>query len=174
MTIPGWSNHRTSRQKWLYDQADWSLYERVTAETIRSDVEWDVDSFTEKIIAAAKKAIPRSSGRIGPKSVPWWYPEVKAAIRRRRKCLRSLRRLQRSNPSQPDALASFQEAKAEAKKAVNQAKQQSWEDFVAKISPSSTTTELWRLRGNRQQRPVVLKKVNGFTDNPEEAAEELA
>lgn len=40
------------------------------------------------------------------------------------------------------------------------------------------TTEQWRtvntLRGNRQQRLVVLKKVNGFTDNPEEAAEELA
>lgn len=49
---------------------------------------------------------------------------------------------------------------------------------MAKISPNSTTTELWRtvntLRGNRQHRPIVLKQENGFTDNPVEAAEELA
>ncbi|XP_062542088.1 uncharacterized protein LOC134210084 [Armigeres subalbatus] len=30
------------------------------------------------------------------------------------------------------------------------------------------------LRGNRQQRPVVLKRVDGFTDDPKEVAEELA
>ncbi|XP_062542376.1 uncharacterized protein LOC134210345 [Armigeres subalbatus] len=39
-------------------------------------------------------------------------------------------------------------------------------------------TELWRtvnaLRGSRQQRTLVLKQVDGFTDNPQKAAEELA
>jgi exonuclease III/ribonuclease HI len=178
VSLPGLSNSRTVRQKWLYDHADWSLYECITAETIHPDVEWDVITFTEKIIDAAKQSIPRTSGRVGPKAVPWWCPDTKAAIRRRRKCLRSLRRIQLSDPDQPEALARFQEARKVARKAVNQAKKQSWENFVAKISPNSTTTELWRrmniLRGSRQQRTVVLKRADGFTDNPEEAAEELA
>ncbi|XP_062534266.1 uncharacterized protein LOC134203408 [Armigeres subalbatus] len=104
--------------------------------------------------------------------------EAKSAIRLRRKCLRSLRRLRQCDPGHPEALTKFQEARAAARKAISKAKEQSWENFVAKISPSSTTTELWRtvntLRGNRQQRPVVLKRTDGYTDNPEEAAEELA
>lgn len=92
---------------------------RLTAETIRPDVERDVESFTEKIIVAAKRSIPRSSGCIGPKAIPWWCSEVKTVIRWRRKCLRALRRLQRFDPNQPEALASFKEAKAAAKKMVN-------------------------------------------------------
>jgi ribonuclease HI len=178
VSLPGWSHSSTSRQKWLYDRADWPLYECITTETIRPDVEWDVSSFTEKIIAAATKCIPQTSGRVGPKAVPWWCPEAKVAIRRRRKCLRSLRRLEQSDPNKPEALARFQEARAAARKAISEAKEQSWEKFVGKISPSSTTTELWRtvntLRGSRQQRTVVLKRANGFTEDPEEAAEELA
>ncbi|XP_062542164.1 uncharacterized protein LOC134210157 [Armigeres subalbatus] len=133
MFIPGWSCFRIARQKWLYDRADWPLYECITAQTIRPDVEWNVESFTEKIIAAATRAIPRSSGR---------------------------------------------EARAVARKVVKQAKEQSWEKFVERITPSSTTTELWRtvntLRGSRQQRSVVIKSADGFTNNPEEVAEELA
>ncbi|XP_058448897.1 uncharacterized protein LOC131428855 [Malaya genurostris] len=178
VTIPGWSSTRTVRRKWLYDRADWSLYEQITAETICPDIEWNVDSFTEKLIAAANTSIPRTSGRVGPKAVPWWCPEAKTAIRQRRKCLRALRRLQRFDPDQPAALASFQEARAAARKAIKEAKEHSWENFVATISPDSSTTKLWQtvncLRGSRQQRTIVVKGADGFIDNPEEAAEELA
>lgn len=48
------------------------------------------------------------------------------------------------------------------------------EDLIEQREPC----ELWRtvntLRGNRQQRPVILTRAISFTDNPEEIAEELA
>ncbi|XP_065093458.1 uncharacterized protein LOC135714113 [Ochlerotatus camptorhynchus] len=69
------------------------------------------------------------------------------------------------------------ETRAVARKAIKEAKERSWEIFVAKIAPSSTTTELWRtmntLRGSRQQRTIALKRSDGFTDDPEETAEAL-
>jgi exonuclease III len=178
ISIPQWSSSKAARRKWLYNRADWPLYERFTTETIRPDVYWDVDTFTEKIIDAAMKSIPQTSGRVGPKSVPWWCPEVKMAIKRRRKRLRSLRRLQSSDSEYYEALARFQEARAASRKAVRKAKEQSWENFVSKISPNSTTSELWRttnaLRGRRQHRSVMLKRGNEYTDKPGEIAEELA
>ncbi|XP_058449303.1 uncharacterized protein LOC131429269 [Malaya genurostris] len=161
VTIPGWSSTRTVRRKWLYDRADWSLYEQITAETICPDVEWNVDSFTEKLIAAANTSIPRTSGRVGPKAVPWWCPEAKTAIRQRRKCLRALRRLQRFDPDQPAALASFQEARAAARKAIKELDDKTMADG-----------ELFAWQP--QQRTIVVKGADGFIDNPEEAAEELA
>lgn len=176
--FPGRSNIPTTRSKWFFDRADWSLYERITAESIRPEDVWDVERFTKKIIEAATKCIPRSSGLTGPKSVPWWSPEVKDAIKRRRKCLRALRRLDTLDNERPAALRRFQEARATARKTIETAKQKSWEDFVGKISPNSTTTDLWRsvnaLRGKRQHRTPVLKLDDGYTDDPNEIAEILA
>lgn len=178
ISVPGWSHTTARRGKWLYDRADWALYERIKADSIHPDEEWDVERLTEKIISAAIKCIPRSSGQTGPKAVAWWCPEVKEAIKRRRKCLRALKRTKASDPKRSTALSSFQESRAAARKAIKTAKQKSWEEFVAKISPNSTTTELWRtvntLRGRRQHRPIVLKQKEGFTDNPSETADILA
>ncbi|XP_065089086.1 uncharacterized protein LOC135710442 [Ochlerotatus camptorhynchus] len=70
--------------------------------------------------------------------------EVKTAIKQRRKLLRALKRSREAGLDTADVLEQFQKAKAAAKKAVKQAKERSWEDFVVKISPSSTTAEMWQ------------------------------
>lgn len=89
-----------------------------------------------------------------------------------------MQRLSAIDPRRPDVIKHFKEARAAARKTIKEAKQQSWSDFVAKISPKSTTTELWStvntLRGNRKQRALVLRRDSGYTDDPREVAEELA
>lgn len=57
-------------------------------------------------------------------------PRSKGGIKQRQKCLRSLRRLQQLDPNQPEAWASFQQARAAAKKVVNEAKQRSWAELL--------------------------------------------
>jgi hypothetical protein len=72
----------------------------------------------------------------------------------------------------------FKHARAAARQTIKIAKEKSWESFVTKISPSCTTTELWRkintLRGNRSQHTIAIRHTDGFTENPEVVAEELA
>lgn len=60
--------------------------------------------------------------------------------------------------------------------AVNQAKRRSWEDFLEIISPSSTTTKLWRtvIAWQLAEATGNTQEANGFTENPKEAVEELA
>ena len=178
ISLPGWSQTPTVRRKWLYDRADWAMYENTLSDSTRHRDEWNVAELTEEILKAAAECIPCTSGCVGPKAVPWWCPEVETAIKKRRKQLRALRRLPVSDPGIPDALARFQEARIAARKAVKEAKQQSWAKFVAKLSPNSTSTELWStvntLRGRKQHRPLVFKQTDGFTNDPIEVAEELA
>lgn len=176
--IPGWSQAPVARQKWLYDSADWTQYERLTAASIRPGVLVDLDTFVDRILTAAKASIPRTSGKTGPKAVPWWCPEVKAATKRRRKMLRSLRRLSDDDPKKIDALTAFHDARATARATIRDAKRESWETFVAKISPTSSTTELWQsvniLRGKRRHNTKVIRGSSGPTDDPTEVAEILA
>ena len=79
LSIPGHSQTITKRQRWLSDEADWTIYERLTATTIKPGEIIELDTFVEHVIAAATNLIPRTSGRSAPKA--WWCPGVKIAIK---------------------------------------------------------------------------------------------
>lgn len=130
----------SKRPRWLYEKADWKRFQEVTIAPERIEVE----SVTAAIINAAKKSIPLTSCKIGTKSVHWWSTEVAEAVKIRRKHLRRLRKMDQNNPNRPAALADFQSARRKAREIIKEAKQKSWSNFVTGISPSLSTTEVWR------------------------------
>ena len=81
---------QTKRRQWKFKQADWVGFKNFIDE--RTDRISTVKEFTRIVGTAAEKNIPRSSATVGKKSTPWWEPEVKEAVRNRRKKLRTLRK----------------------------------------------------------------------------------
>ena len=131
------------RPKWIFEKANWDLYEQATLNSLDSSSPLTVEEFTSRIISAADTSIPKTTGNIGQKCVPWWNEEVKVAIKTRRKCLRALRRLKDNDPQKIVALKQFQEARSICRNTINDAKQKSWEKFVESINPNTPTSLVW-------------------------------
>ncbi|XP_038107432.1 uncharacterized protein LOC119766604 [Culex quinquefasciatus] len=66
---PGDPDVTTCRRKWIYDRANWRLFEELTSQSIRPGQALTVKEFTSRIITAAEASIPRTSGKPGRKAV---------------------------------------------------------------------------------------------------------
>lgn len=175
---PGDPDVTTCRRKWIYDRANWRLFEELTSQSIRPGQALTVKEFTSRIITAAEASIPRTSGKPGRKAVSWWNQDVAQAVKTRRKRLRALRRMEENDPRKPEALKLFQEARKHCRKIIQDAKQTSWENFVQSINTETTSSEVWnrvnRLLGKRQSNMISLNLPDGFTNNGKAVANALA
>lgn len=72
-------------QRWKYSDADWMEYQRRVASVLDPNTIYTADKISEIIFNVALSCIPRTSGKLGGKRVPWWTNEVAAAIKSRRK-----------------------------------------------------------------------------------------
>lgn len=167
----------TRRKRWLYDTADWKAYEAIVTDGIRETPNIQIEGLCELIIDAARRSIPRTSGKSGTKAVPWWSQDVKLAIRKRRKALRALQRARQAGINTEDSAARFREARNQCKKIVSEAKADSWNRFLNGIDSSASTTELWRrinaLTGKRRSNGFGLNINGSFTNDPKMVATEL-
>lgn len=166
------------RPRWKYDDADWEKFQRGISDKLVLTKNYTVTEFTQMVFNSAKQSIPRTSGRPGLKSVPWWNETVKKAIKYRRKTLRALRRLDEKNPMKKQALKDFQKARRDAKTAIEDAKKLSWEKFIGEINPTTTSKKLWNtinaLSGKRRSNKKYLQIDGTFTDVPADMASSLA
>lgn len=178
INTPSYSDETRHRKRWIFDQANWNLFEDLTRTTLYPGHSLSVQEFTDKIISAAESSIPRTSDKNGPKSVVWWNENVKAAVKLRRKCLRALRRLDAENPNRALALEQFHKARSACRKQINEAKMSCWEDFVESICPSSQSSQIWnkinRLQGKRKSSTITLNLSEGMTNDGQKVAEALA
>ncbi|XP_062542314.1 uncharacterized protein LOC134210283 [Armigeres subalbatus] len=176
--VPGNPKRSNLRPKWILKKANWELYENITNATLRSGCKYTVEEFTKKMIDAAEASIPKTTGNTGRKSVAWWNEEVKSAIKIRRKRLRTLRRLKENDPQKVTALKEFQEARSVCRRAINEAKQKSWENFVESINPATPTSQVWnninRLQGKRQNSTITLNLPSGHSNDGQLVANALA
>lgn len=157
------------RSRWIFEKANWQLYEQLTTDSLRPGYTLSVDEFTDRVITAAEASIPKTSGNIGQKYVVWWNPEVALAIKSRRKRLRALRRLGDDDPQKIVALKQFQEARSHCRKTIHEAKQSSWDAFVESINPDTPASQVWnninKLQGKRQRNTISLNLETGHTNN---------
>ncbi|KAG5865406.1 hypothetical protein JTB14_013578 [Gonioctena quinquepunctata] len=65
-------------RKWKLDKANWPLYKEniIQIQTPMDDVDRSTRFISDKIIDAAKIAVPQTSGRKGKKTTPWWNDEI--------------------------------------------------------------------------------------------------
>lgn len=167
-----WS--RSKRPRWKYEDANWAGFR----DALPPPPKDDLATINQCILTAASANIPRTSARTGPKAVPWWTPEVAKAVRRRRKALRRLRKLDDHSPRKATALIRFQEARHEARKVVQAAKDDCWKEFISNIGPQLPAREIWgRIRcflGTPSKCITSLISGGVTIEDPQTIAETLA
>ena len=108
---------------------------------------------------AANTAIPKTSGRRGKPSAPWWNPDCRKAIREKRRAERALHRVY----SQPNMIK-YKRAKAKCQYILNNARRKSWEKYVSDMTTNTRPKEIWKkigkLRGKYTQSPQPILKWN--------------
>ena len=153
----------SSPPRWLLEEADWGSF-RATADTERSlesfsDHQAAYTFFTELLIVAAERSIPRTTGRLRRPPVPWWdgkCTELKRSVRS------SYRRLRRSY-SQGNLLA-YQGAQASKRRYYKKAKTESWQRYVGGINAKTPISRVWgrvrKLCGRFVPRPAPALTVD--------------
>lgn len=148
------------RPRWIYDQANWGLFQTLIDNKLNEADSVNLNTFTAMVTDAASLSIPRTSGQPGRRCVPWWGASVKKAIKNRRKALRKLRSMSIDNPDRPTALKNFQVARGYARKAITQAKKESWDKFLSSFNPETESKSIWNkvhiLCGVRKDRKIKL------------------
>lgn len=168
----------TRRRRWKYEEANWETFEEQIKLEIPQNSTPDITQLTEGIHKAACMSIPRTKETPGKRAVSWWNPTVKRAIKSRRKRLRKMLKTPNGHPDKPERKRLYHEAHIEARDAMQKAKTESWEKFIAGISSDTSSQELWsrinRLNGKRRNPRMNLVIDGKQTDDPNSMAEALA
>lgn len=158
------SREAPRRPRWLYNEADWGLFQCILDEKLNDTVN-NVNSFTAAVIDAAFQSIPRKSG----------HPSVKEAVKSRRKALRKLRRMNMDNPNRMAALDDFSNIRKIARKTILDVKSKSWNEFLNGFNPNLHSRSLWQkvhtLCGVRKERKMRLLSNDIVITNADDLAE---
>lgn len=162
-------------QKWIINKADWEIFTRsVRFPELPNDIDEAVEVLTSRIIEAANKSIPKTSGNISSKSLPWWNDEIKSAIQEKKHRLNRFRRY----PTLENTIA-FKKARAKARKLMNESQKKSWEEFVSSMTPETNIKEIWQkirtITGHRNSLlPTAIKMNGNIVTDPEDISNALA
>ena len=124
-----------------------------------------------RLAALCTPSSPTPSRR---KPVPWWNMDCKKALQNRRKALRQVKR----NPT-PENLLNYRKLRAKAKQTFKQSRVQSWQTFVAQLSPHTPPKQVWAMvrafEKNSGYHPIPGLLVDGLLiTTPNEVADHLA
>ncbi|KAG5871268.1 hypothetical protein JTB14_024338 [Gonioctena quinquepunctata] len=163
-------------RKWKLDQANWPLYKEniIQIQTPMDDVDTSTRFISDKIIDAAKIAVPQTSGRKGKKTTPWWNAEIARLIREKHRALNIMKRF----PTLENTIA-FKKARARAKRSLHESKRRSWEEYVSTITASTPPSEVWKkiraILGKKFTETTLALEIDGeiFVDQTD-IAEKIA
>ena len=144
---------------WNYKKADWDLYKTLTDSNTSSiqvsklDVDKATTLFTDAILSAAQKSIPRGRRR---DYKPFWNPELDSL----HKQLSDAREKMEQDPSETN-VAEHNRLKDLFEKEKTTQIQSSWQEKTASLNLEKDSQRLWQLtkqlnEDNRQQRNTVL------------------
>lgn len=161
----------TRRPKWLYERADWDIYDTSVCETLQVRNPCNITDFAELIRGAAEIAIPRTSNKHRRRALRWWTEETRVAVKARRKALRAVKRLPPNHPEKENALSRYRRLHIQCRQIISDAKRTSWEEFLDSMNASQTSAELWNrvnaLSGKRKCTPISLQIQNQQVSDPD-------
>jgi len=114
---------------------------------------------SDRILKAAEKTIPLKSQSNGTRQVPFWNESCKEAVNKRKLAEKILKK----NNTFHNIFA-FNDARKEAKRAIELAKQQYWENYVSTLSNDSKLGSIWNtiksLSGHKTETniPLIVNK----------------
>ena len=179
-----------ARERWVMQKADWAAFQALTWDKegwgVLGSTEERAEFITTSIIDAAKQAIPKSSGKGGPRCAVWFDLVCKNAKRERRQAANALKKKNKANKNKKDKdkfniqeRIELKRASAKARLIFKRARKQSWLDFISGINNESTVVEVWRRINllNHTYKPASvasLKVGNRIIDDEKEIADAIA
>lgn len=159
LSFPTHDDEPTANQRWILPAANWTGFERDVC-LPKSCNSTSAQAVTSAILLAASKNIPLSTGRLRRPRVPWWSETVANAIIEKRRTLAVFRKHMNS-----ENLLAFKRAKALARRAVRQAKEETFARMTEELTPTTDTAVIWRhIRatvGNNPVAPPITLVENG-------------
>ena len=161
--------------RWNFKKADWLSFQaqcssELTEEAVMS-AEDPAGQFTDLLMQAADKAIPKTRFSKKRTKVPWFNDSCK------KKQLKKERKLSESfffNPTLSN-VQNFKLLRAKARHVVKQQKRNSWRHFCNKLNSKTQTQKVWKairkIKGKGGCNAINHLKVNGnlITDKKEVA-----
>jgi len=141
--------------RWKLNKANWELFQVLTdrqCEELRclNDVKLLNSELVSAIHQAAEISIPKASGRILKKSVPWWNEQCSAAIKERSKAFEQIRKSHTF-----EALVQYKRAQAAVRRTIRAAKRSCWREYCNTIGRETKLSDVWG----------VIRKMNGVKRN---------
>ena len=136
--FPVWLQHQDDPglgrrpPRWNLRKADWSEFQSSLEAAIlaRADTSaMSAEDFTSAVLDSANGCIPRTSGRLKRTPVPWWTDACKDTLRARKRAFKQFDR-----KSTTENLITYRKAKAFARRVINEAKADSWSDYVNSLT----------------------------------------
>lgn len=141
--------------RWIFNKADWERFMETSDLYFRSGQETiDVESYEievrQSIYMAAIATIPKSSGKLVRKAVPWWCSKCKEVVKERN---RAFRRLKRTHNFQH--MIEYKQAQAEVRRTIRQRKRMYWREYCSNIGSNININDVWgmikKMEGNRRE-----------------------
>lgn len=180
LTLPDTAHAIRTRPKWKIEEADWETFQTTVQFPLMPTATQQISSITQKILEAAEQTIPKTTGLVNKRAVPWWNQEVASAVKSRKKALRALQSAKRNNSENQEALAAeFRAARSHARKVIQEAQRTSWINFVNDFTVQTPVKEVWenfrRIQGKcKTNRISAITAEGGTVSKDEDIAEALA
>ena len=126
--------------KWNFNKADWDSFQEYIDDNYSRESEPDINNFLNVVLQAAHNFIPHTTERPGLNHSPWWTPQCKQAVAKRR---RALRAFQRCICGKHESEA--RKAREEAKTIIDQAKKEGWKKFSNNFNRFTPLSKIWNL-----------------------------
>jgi len=140
-------------QRYVMKKADWKLYKQCTETGLTADsptIDEDVKNFNDLVTRACNLSIPRATGPGRRRPNPWWNDECTLANMERK---RALRKYQRTKCI-ADRIT-LRRTTARATYVKNQARKNSWNDYISTLTVDTPMTKIWNRIGKmRGKYPV--------------------
>jgi len=136
--------------RWQLKKANWPSFKIMCYEKFISANEVNqnsIETFTEQLIDIANETIPKTSSKSHCKANPWFNELCKKAIGARKKA----ERLFNKHPSTTN-FTLFKICRAQARRTINEAKKQSWRQFVSGLTCYTPIKKIWN----------VIRKMKGI------------
>ena len=164
--------------KFNYKKADWNLFKRmlnIDRDILDgNDIDETIEQFNQKILQIAEQCIPMSGGKFTLRPVPWWGPEIKQVLARKKQAYRRYIRTRLAVDK-----IEFNRLRALSRYKIKEAKRNNWKNYVNTINKDTPMKAIWKkvkkIDGKyvAAQQPI-LQENNIIITDPKAVANKLA
>ena len=168
-------NENNIGTKWNLNSANWTLFRntiQIPNQYITPNQACEI--ITQSILTAAKLSIKTSTNSIKKPSAYWWNKKCTIAKRNKNRSLTKYK----NHIGDLELWIDFKKNRAIFRKAVKEAKKESWKKFLNKLTTNTTSSEVWKhlnmLRSKTVSKNITLKENDTYRTDPKDTTNILA